>query len=69
VTRDRPRARAASGIFRIRPRRAHPGSFSEGDRAADRHQHGRRQVFLDMLGVFGEVETNLRRERKLERPT
>ena len=38
----------------------------QGHRAADRHQHGSRQVFLDMLGVFAEFETNLRKERQLE---
>jgi hypothetical protein len=38
----------------------------EGDRAADRHQHDGGQSFLDMLGVFAEFETNLRRERQLE---
>ena len=42
------------------------GRNPESDRAADRHQHGGRQVLPRMLGVFAEFETNLRRERQLE---
>jgi DNA invertase Pin-like site-specific DNA recombinase len=37
-----------------------------GDRTADRHHYRRGKTFLDMLGVFAEFETNLRRERQLE---
>jgi DNA invertase Pin-like site-specific DNA recombinase len=39
---------------------------ARGASAADRHQHGGGKCFLDMLGVFAEFETNLRRERQLE---
>jgi DNA invertase Pin-like site-specific DNA recombinase len=40
-------------------------------RGVDRMRHGdtgtaARKCFLDMLGVFAEFETNLRRERQLE---
>jgi hypothetical protein len=42
------------------------GRHPEGNGAADRHGHCRWQCFLDMLGVFTEFETNLRRERQLE---
>jgi Resolvase, N terminal domain len=38
----------------------------EGHGAADRYRYGGRRCFLDMLGVFAEFETNLRRERQLE---
>jgi DNA invertase Pin-like site-specific DNA recombinase len=31
-----------------------------------RHRRGAGKCFLDMLGVFAEFETNLRRERQLE---
>jgi DNA invertase Pin-like site-specific DNA recombinase len=34
--------------------------------AADRHRTAAGKCFLDMLGVFAEFETNLRRERQLE---
>jgi DNA invertase Pin-like site-specific DNA recombinase len=41
--------------------------LAEGHRAADRRHHsGAGKSFLDMLGVFAEFETNLRRERQLE---
>ena len=43
-----------------------PRGVIEGDRAADRHQYAAGKCFLDMLGVFAEFETNLRRERQLE---
>jgi DNA invertase Pin-like site-specific DNA recombinase len=39
---------------------------ARGASAADRHQHGGGKCFLDMVGVFAEFETNLRRERQLE---
>ena len=42
------------------------GATLEGDGAADRHCHAAGKCFLDMLGVFAEFETNLRRERQLE---
>jgi DNA invertase Pin-like site-specific DNA recombinase len=42
------------------------GRGPEGHGAADRYRYGGRQCFLDMLGVFAEFETNLRRERQLE---
>jgi DNA invertase Pin-like site-specific DNA recombinase len=35
-------------------------------RAADRYRTAAGKCFLDMLGVFAEFETNLRRERQLE---
>jgi Helix-turn-helix domain of resolvase/Resolvase, N terminal domain len=56
----------ASETFRISFALSGPGRGHEGHRAADRHRHGGRQVLLDMLGVFAEFETNLRRERQLE---
>src|SRR4051794_19872442 len=41
------------------------GACLKGHRAADRYGHSGK-CFLDMLGVFAEFETNLRRERQLE---
>jgi DNA invertase Pin-like site-specific DNA recombinase len=41
----------------------------ESHRATDRYRYGAGKCFLDMLGVFAEFETNLRRERQLERIT
>jgi DNA invertase Pin-like site-specific DNA recombinase len=38
----------------------------EGDRTASGYESTKCNVFLDMLGVFAEFETNLRRERQLE---
>ena len=52
-------------ICRYCPRFQSEGRDPQGDGAADRHGHGGR-CFLDMLGVFAEFETNLRRERQLE---
>jgi hypothetical protein len=52
------RAETASGAHRCGPR-----CRAEGNRATSRHGTAAR---IDMLGVFAEFETNLRRERQLK---
>ena len=42
------------------------GVYAEGNGTADRYPTASGKAFLDMLGVFAEFETNLRRERQIE---
>ena len=49
-------------VYLLEGPRRHP----PGDGAADRYAACGGKAFLDMLGVFAEFETNLRRERQLE---